>query len=461
MTDQTKPSFLKLFMQSRWRKLFAAIGLCLVCISISVEFVGLSTAAGFGRNQLMIAFVGVLVTLIGVLGPQIPSIYRASAIILLNSIVFLVAIELGLRGIDAAQSWLILRQSQGEVTEELAPFLSDDARWNYYSFVAKLPYYQGQTWTAQFIQDWESWELGGSSIRFYPYTMWRSSPFRSATINIGDNRLRNTPGAECTSDAYQVYMFGGSVMQGFGSPDDGTVAAFMQMKLAEHHDGPVCVRNFGQLGYVSTQNLIELMGELQHGRLPDEVIFLDGINEVRAANRVGAAYSPVPEFDFAFTIEGQHNATIVSLLESSKIFQTITASPENSPQNYSTMGVAKDVLAADVIENYFGVYWLVQGLASVYGFDYYLFWQPVIYAGNKPLTPVEELMRSGNSPEFIELFEAVYHRMIDLMPEDEHLYDISDVFNRYEEQLYIDYMHVTPIGNEIITQRIFEIVEAN
>ena len=56
------------------------------------------------------------------------------------------------------------------------------------------------------------------------------------------------------------------------------------MLLAEQNDKAgrsVCVRNYGETGWVSTQELIKLMLELKRtGRKPDLVIFYDGANDV-------------------------------------------------------------------------------------------------------------------------------------------------------------------------------------
>ena len=43
------------------------------------------------------------------------------------------------------------------------------------------------------------------------------------------------------------------------------------------------VTNFGETGYVSTQNLIALMLELRAGRRPDVVVFYDGVNDTYSA----------------------------------------------------------------------------------------------------------------------------------------------------------------------------------
>ena len=51
--------------------------------------------------------------------------------------------------------------------------------------------------------------------------------------------------------------------------------------------GPVCVVNFGESGFVSTQGVIQLILELQSGNIPDLVIFYDGVNDVYAAYQSG------------------------------------------------------------------------------------------------------------------------------------------------------------------------------
>src|SRR5262249_16388989 len=101
--------------------------------------------------------------------------------------------------------------------------------------------------------------------------------------------IRLTPGAECGANSYKVFTFGGSTMWGTGSPDWGTIPAYLRAHFAASRHGPDCVVNFGESAWVSTQGLIQLMLELQSGNVPALVIFYEGANDVYAAYQSGRA----------------------------------------------------------------------------------------------------------------------------------------------------------------------------
>jgi hypothetical protein len=69
-----------------------------------------------------------------------------------------------------------------------------------------------------------------------------------------------------------------------GAPDWGTIPAYLQEELEERFNGAVCVVNYGEDGFASTQEVILLLIELQRGNVPDAVIFYDGVNDVTAAD---------------------------------------------------------------------------------------------------------------------------------------------------------------------------------
>ena len=67
-----------------------------------------------------------------------------------------------------------------------------------------------------------------------------------------------------------------------GAPDWGTIPAYLQTLLEQKIETPLCIVNYGEWGYVVTQNMILLTLELRDGNVPDLVIFYDGINDVFA-----------------------------------------------------------------------------------------------------------------------------------------------------------------------------------
>jgi hypothetical protein len=98
--------------------------------------------------------------------------------------------------------------------------------------------------------------------------------YQSPTVNVNPSGERVVPGASQDPTAVQIWFFGGSTMWGTSSPDWGTIPAQFQRLAEEQWDRPLAVRNLGESAWVSTQSVIPLIQELQHGRVPDSVVFL-------------------------------------------------------------------------------------------------------------------------------------------------------------------------------------------
>ena len=112
-------------------------------------------------------------------------------------------------------------------------------------------------------------------------------------------------------------------MWGSGAPDWGTIAAYLQAGLESSWDEPVCVVNFGQSAYVSTQGAVELIMQLRSGNVPDRVLFYDGINDVIAAGESGQAGAHLNFDAVAARFERQEHP-LVEWLTSFRSFELFT-----------------------------------------------------------------------------------------------------------------------------------------
>jgi hypothetical protein len=237
-----------------FKRLWPIIGISGAFISAAfiVDWIGLSAPGKFSLGQIVLVVIGLLILVIGVLGRRIATVYRGAAILLLNTIVILVCLELA-----AAVTIKILDQFPSTPAPE-----------------TQLPYYRSQVWSKEY---WREFDKAQSSM------------YVPCTINISEDGIRLTPGANCTPGSYKVFTFGGSTMWGWGTPDWGTIPAYLQAGLESLREEPVCVVNFGEVAYVSTHDLIELMIQLRSGNVPDLVIFYDGLNDVIASGASGKA----------------------------------------------------------------------------------------------------------------------------------------------------------------------------
>lgn len=382
-------------------------------------------------------------------GQRMSTAYKGLGILILNVVVVFVCLDLGVRVIYE------LRESFFP-----APPPALDPR-------AKSPYYRSQPWAAQY------WREFGASRRnrYKPHVLWRRVPMKGETINIDEQGIRVTPGANCIAGSFKVFAFGGSTMWGTGSPDWATIPAYLQSGLKTMREGPVCVVNFGESGFTSTQSVIELLVQLQTGNVPDVAIFFEGPNDIYSAYQSGRADVTENNEQFAARFEqrdvGEKNP-VIALLELSSLRKLAVSLVTNlRPEvqrtsrmlTYETKGVDPTNLSNSVVQTYLSNYNIIGGIAQRYGFKFVFFWPPYIAVGKKPLTPDEVELKHAVDPALAKLYLLAYRNIERLAPERKNLIYLGPIFDGYERLLWLDEVHVTPEGNELIAQQMLQVLK--
>jgi lysophospholipase L1-like esterase len=303
-------------------------------------------------------------------------------------------------------------------------------------------------------------ETSGPGGQWAPYVAWRGKPFSGRYVNVDVNGLRHTWNMQATQPL-EIYVFGGSTLWGQGARDDYTIPSALSKMLAEVFPSRVRVTNFGQLGYVNTQEMIALFRELQHGSRPDIAIFYDGYNDTFAAfqNRVAGVpqseQNRIKEFNILNRSRSRDlywevlkRSNLYNLMEGvhTKLFGTKPL-PPLSPE-------MQNQLAADVLQNYSMNKTIIESVAQTTGFISCFYWQPTPYTRPNRNRFEESWLRDAAQELFFEEVYAAVRRSS--LETNASFHDISDVFQGHEGTLYIDEAHTTERGNEIIARRIFQ-----
>jgi hypothetical protein len=316
---------------------------------------------------------------------------------------------------------------------------------------ANLPYYAKQPWSETY------WRESAAVARDYrPYVAWREAPFAGETLTIDDAGIRRTPGGACGPGAYRIFAFGGSTMWGVGSPDWGTIPAYLQQLIAQRSATPICVTNLASIGWVSTQSVVALLLELQAGRKPDLAIFYDGVNDVYAAYQNGRAGDHQNLESIRARIDADRHSPLRELWQGSALAALARSAAPPKLQSYRTLGVGAEPLAREVLSVYQANVALVAGLARDEGFRVAFFWQPFLTEGAKRLKPSEQRFRDSLDPDLVELYRLAYD-LARTRSADGDFADLAGVFDRIQRPLWIDALgHVSPPGNELVARVIVE-----
>jgi lysophospholipase L1-like esterase len=325
--------------------------------------------------------------------------------------------------------------------------------------------YGGATWLVQHYREIESLEE-----RWQPYVYFRPKAFHGETITIGSDGLRGTwqPPPTVRDPAakkpIKLLMLGGSSLWGFGARDDQTIPSLVARKLHER-GASAEVKNLADLGYVSTQEVICLLRELQNGYRPDFVILYDGVNDTTSAVLSGEAGLTTNEVNrrrefnllnspkrLVTALGGKLLADSGSLRLARAVKSRIASSAPQSNSPLSNGPISG--LAADVADYYVANVKLVENLGRAYVFRPLFFWQPTIFDKTE-LTAVEleEAKKfAWTEPAFRAVYEKV--RTATGLNTDPAFRDLSRIFAREQKLIFIDYCHTTEAANDRIAEEI-------
>lgn len=302
---------------------------------------------------------------------------------------------------------------------------------------------------------------GGFNYEYRSYVLWRVAPIKDPKISLDGEGWRRTFYSHCGPGAYTIWMFGGSGLWGDFNRDDETIASFLA-KDYEQSGRQVCVKNYGQRGWASTQEVIQLMLELKHAATkPNVVVFYDGSVDSGLpyeSDQVDV-HEGFPRFKAKFESwrEGQGGFGYLRDTNTYLALQWVAGRlgihnhagdlGSFSPQQLNAMGKR-------VLDNYLANMTLMDTFAKQYGFQYFCFWEPGLIS--KPLSAEEALLKDGfanGNPGMAEATNTTYELFRNLS--HPHFVNLADVFKDHPERLFIDTSHLGTEGNRLVAERIF------
>lgn len=309
-------------------------------------------------------------------------------------------------------------------------------------------------------------------MRWEPYVYWRRKAFDGMYVNVDSLGFRSTwTGDQPASDStVLVFLFGGSTMWGTGARDDYTIASYLARIIADHSDASVRVVNFGENGYVSTQELIALQRALAKGSVPDLAIFYDGVNDVYSAFQERHAGIPKNESHrrAEFNLGNVHVertgdavrltinhlvADLALVLLAERIYNELVG--YDSRRSRWAQWVSEDEvdeLARGVVDNYTTAVRQISALSHEYDFETLFYWQPVIFT-KESLTGYEK--QEKEKREYVEpIYRATLQQIAESRPlaSTENFSDISSIFDEVDDPIYIDFCHIAEGGNRVIAE---------
>ncbi|MGH2374281.1 MAG: hypothetical protein ACRDIC_12560 [bacterium] len=315
-------------------------------------------------------------------------------------------------------------------------------------------------WAAEYNREDED----SSQVEWRPYVYWRRKPYRGTYINVNAAGIRRTWNRTASASPTQlkIAMLGGSMMWGMGARDEFTIPSLVSKKLPGRLSPGVWVTNFAEIGYVSTQEVIGLVRELQSGHVPDVVVFLDGVNDTGAAFQSGVASIPYGEQNRTTEFNSRTRLNFVEgflkHLALYRLSQRTTGFVRGQRFEHAPLlraGISNDVVAA-----YLWNVAIVTALANDFGFRAFFFWQPTVFS-KKRLSPWEHRVAERfqrRYPTAVPFYNDVYRILGERVRTGSpaNVYDLSSVFDEEPGTMFFDPIHLLEEGNDKIADAIVQ-----
>lgn len=339
-----------------------------------------------------------------------------------------------------------------------------------------MPVFKDKPWAKTY---WQDERASTATLAWHPYVYWRRGFTETETVNIDTSGIRKTwlpDSPPVDGQTLRIWAFGGSTMWGNGSPDDETIPSHLAKQLAAENIYAEVV-NFGELGYVTTQNLIMLQRALMEREKPDIVIFYDGFNDTFSAYQQRQAGLTMNEFRrrFEFNLRFRKDDLLADTYRT--MFPSLSTLTGRAGRIYTNLvsdgeqvGPAMEALphgpypmtddeyaalAADVIKHYGANLEYAAQTCRENDIAFFAYWQPSIFH-KSPLTETEQMVATAKSAAFPKL-QDMYAQTETLLHSSALMSklwfkDIAETFMNDPDEHFYDEIHIDTEGNKEIAK---------
>ena len=284
------------------------------------------------------------------------------------------------------------------------------------------------------------------------------------TIHINNFGMR---GSDITqdkpNDTYRIFIIGGSTVYGSGSTsDETTIPGFLQEKIDNSEiDQKVQVINAGIMGSTSIEEVHRIKNDLINFD-PDMIIVYHGNNDAGISWEIYSDHTNfkiLPEkkiLTFFQIYLPEYKTPINALYFINRIMEG--TSGNNNNNSIETAYKLEHMLERSSLWHN-----LIKDtceFGNEKGFKTMVILQPVLGTGNKPLTEYEHsYYLSVGGKKNIEIYDIFSNGLLGLENYCYKVEDFRNIFDNVPEFIYFDAAHLADYGNEVVSQRIFEIIK--
>ena len=304
--------------------------------------------------------------------------------------------------------------------------------------------------------------------QFIPFVEFRRRPFQGRYISVDGQGVRTTLNSRCDDPkSLRIWMFGDSVLWGSGVSDADTIPSQLARVYAASGQN-VCITNYAEQAWVSTQELVELLLQLKYSiRPPDVVVFYDGENDILAPHPDAPQDINVGYYRFRDALKLWHEEDISPLryLERSNTVRALNLLSAEihrrlaNPNLPALSPIEIEAAAEASVENYQQNLQAVDALARSYGFRAFYFWYPTSSTGRKPLTAEEQTWVRAEQKHSLQFqLKQAGYAICSTLHRPRFLY-LGGALDDQRGRFYLDSAHLTSEGNGIMAGKIFQVLK--
>ena len=369
--------------------------------------------------------------------------YRNTALVVLNTLVALVVINVALYAVITARyRWFhpardnpVVKRYIDRTWSEVYPEMSED------SIYVLLD----ETWSRR--------------QRYDPITQFAERAFRGHFVNVSEHGFRehSDQGPWPPDDRfYNVFLFGGSTAFGYGVTDDHALGACLQRSMNAASGRKVFVYNFGNASFTSAQERARFEQLLFDGFVPDQAVFVDGINEfafpfgTADTKRLRALYERDPRELYLESFE------LLPMVRAGRAIKRRIVDRINRGTNVKVSnrsGAETEEIVERALRHYLANRSLIEGTANSYGVSAVFVWEPApMYKYDLSYHPFAA-WGFPNNPHARAGYEH-FARWIEREPLGKNFIWCADMQESLHEPLYIDRIHYAPAMNHLLCEEI-------
>lgn len=290
-------------------------------------------------------------------------------------------------------------------------------------------------------------EQSQTRITWMPFVYWVVEPFDGEFIHVDAQGRRATWNNDTHDESPRIFFFGGSTMWGEGARDAYTIPS-QTAKLLSDAQIPAFVENYGQTGYVSTQDLLMFQFQIMRGNAPRVAIFYQGFNDTLTAYLQRYAGVSLQEDMRAADSEAGR------ILRSGRPLLRLPGFNLDS-HDFSIAAVYPSS-AASIADRWLQNARMIEALAAAYDVRVIFIWQPALHHKQTLTTFEGEILDrlENDLPGFVGLYTRVEEELRTRITNEENssFMFLSDLFKNDTRSIFYDLVHITEEGNAVVAQ---------